>query len=370
MGNPVRLKRRTIIQSGAALGASLLGGARAQAGVEGSAQADAGRAFSVPAEEAPHDWTFMQWPVHRKVYRDPAHLVDVQATIAKIANTIAEHEPVVMLAAKDHHALARALLSEAVALWDVPTDDLWCRDSGPLIALGEGKRVVSHIAFNGWGSKQIHANDAEIARQIATRLNIPLVPSGLVGEAGGVEHDGAGLLIAHESSWVTKDRNPGRTRAEIEAALLQAYGARQMIWAKGVQGLDITDYHIDSLARLNAPGRALINLPQKPDRRDPFHRAALQTEAILRDAGLAVEVIEEPASRRINDPEFVASYVNYYICNGAIITAEFGDERADALAIDALKRHFPNRDIRALNVDVLGELGGGIHCATQQMPAI
>ncbi len=42
---------------------------------------------------------------------------------------------------------------------------------------------------------------------------------------------------------------------------------------------------------------------------------------------------------------------------------------ANSIAVDALKRHYPGREIITLNVDALGEVGGGIHCATQQMPA-
>jgi agmatine deiminase len=30
---------------------------------------------------------------------------------------------------------------------------------------------------------------------------------------------------------------------------------------------------------------------------------------------------------------------------------------------------YPDREVITLNVDTLGELGGGIHCATQQQPA-
>ena len=66
----------------------------------------------------------------------------------------------------------------------------------------------------------------------------------------------------------------------------------------------------------------------------------------------------------------MASYANFYVCNGAVIGAQFGDRYTDEIAHDALRRHFPGREIVMLNVDPLGELGGGIHCATQQMPAI
>lgn len=42
----------------------------------------------------------------------------------------------------------------------------------------------------------------------------------------------------------------------------------------------------------------------------------------------------------------------------------------DEIAKDALSRHYPGREIVILKVDLLGEMGGGIHCATQQMPAV
>ena len=81
-------------------------------------------------------------------------------------------------------------------------------------------------------------------------------------------------------------------------------------------------------------------------------------------------MIPEPVRRRVESLDFVASYANYYVCNGAVIAAEFGDRETDAIAVEALKRHYPGREIVTLNVDALGEIGGGIHCATQQMPAV
>ncbi|MEM6741609.1 MAG: agmatine deiminase family protein [Pseudomonadota bacterium] len=355
------MRRRDLLLSGGALSA-----------VAVSVGATPGtRRLHVPAEEAPHERTFMQWPVSRRVYPRGGFRRTVQETIADIANAIAAFEPVTMLAAQTHHSDARRLLSDSVTLWDIPTEDLWCRDSGPIFAVDDSDSlVVTHIAFNGWGGKQVHRNDAEIARRVAQRLDLPLLPSGLVGEGGGVEQDGHGLLMAHESSWVNKNRNPGLARGEIEARLLRAYGAERMIWAPGLWGEDVTDYHIDSLARFTGPARVLMNLPKRQDRRDPFHKAALATRDILNAAGLHLDIIAEPTQRRVRSIDFVASYVNYYVCNGAVIAAEFGDGAADARAVEALARHYPGREIVSLNVDPLGELGGGIHCATQQMPAV
>ncbi len=328
-----------------------------------------GSGLWVPPEEDPHEATFMQWPVSLSVYGDGFFLRKVQQTIAGIANAISEFEPVILMADTQHHGKISKLVSGKVMLWDIATEDLWCRDSGPLIAFGQNRqRVVSHIRFNGWGRRQIHKNDGKLAERIADRLGFDVVASGLTGEAGGIEHDGHGLLMAHESSWVHDNRNPGMPRSLIEAKLLAAYGAERMIWSPGLRDQDITDYHIDSLARFTGPGRVLINLPDSPYPGDPFHRAAFETHDILMAAGLSVEVIPEPNQRRVASDDFVASYANYYVCNGAVIGAQFGDRETDALAVRALKKHYPEREVVTLNVDALGEIGGGIHCATQQLP--
>ncbi len=324
----------------------------------------------VPAEENRHARTFMQWPNSRRVYPENTFLNVVQQTIADIANTIVDFEPVVLLAARDQHGAARKRLSAKVELWDVATEDLWCRDSGPLFAKQpDGKLAVSHIQFNGWGGRQVHRQDGLVAERVAERLGLPLIAAGLRGEPGGVEQDGHGLLMAHESSWVNNNRNTGLSRNDVERRLLAAYGAREMIWSAGVKGQDITDYHIDSLARFTGPGRVLINLPDQPDINDPFHAAALDTHDKLLAARLEVEVVPEPVSRRVKSIDFVASYANYYVCNGGVIAAQFGDRETDRIAVKALRKHYPNREIVTLNVDALGEIGGGIHCATQQMPA-
>ncbi len=332
--------------------------------------------WRVPAEEDLHERTFLQWPVSRAVYPEGWFLREVQDAILTLAKTIAAYEPVVVLAEASHHRAIRRRVSDGVDLWDVPTDDLWARDSGPLFCVdGQGGLAIRHLNFNGWGGKQPHPNDGLIARRVAGRMGLPLLDNGLVGEPGGVEQDGAGTLMAHESSWVNPNRNAG-TRDEVERLLLEAYGASQMIWATGLEGLDITDCHIDALARFVRPGSVLIQMPGYADPADPWNRAAHDTRAILetttdgRGRTLRITEIGDPMNARVVDPDFLASYANYYVCNGAVIAAEFGDPEADAIAHDTLTRLYPEREVVALNVDALGWIGGGIHCATQQQPAV
>jgi agmatine deiminase len=329
--------------------------------------------YRMPPEDAPHARTLMQWPVSLKIY-DTASLRAVQAKIALIANTISQFEPVAVMAAGNAAKAARAQLSAEIEIWDIPTDDLWCRDSGPtFVKNAAGQLAVAHIAFNGWGNKQPHGNDGKIAGEVAKRLGLPLLKTGLVGEQGGVEQDGAGTLIAHASSWVNPNRNSGNS-ASIGGLLNRALGAKKIIWAPGIKGADITDYHIDALARFIAPGRVLIQLPAEIDAADPWTTSAYETFEILKRATdargrkLELIVIKEPENTRSRNPDFVSSYVNYYVCNGAVICAEFGDKKADDRAMGILKSLYPGRKIISLNIDAIGEAGGGIHCATQQQP--
>ncbi len=368
--------RRRVVQTGLLGGLALLGGVAAtrRSPTSGVAVPDPRLAnYHMPLESAPHERTFMAWPVARQVY-GAEDLDAVQRAIATIANAIAEFEPVVMLGADRARRGNVAALSEGVELWDIPTDDLWCRDSGPtFVADDAGRLAVAHIRFNGWGGRQAHANDARIAERVAERLGVPLLETGLVGEQGGVEHDGAGTLLAHASCWVNRNRNR-LSREEVTRRLETALGARHMIWAPGIAGADITDYHIDALARFVGPGHVLIQVDDEIDPEDPWSRAAHQTLAILqqaRDADgrpIRVERLPEPVDIRSQASDFVSSYINYYVCNGAVIAAEFGDEEADERARSTLARFYPGREIVMLNIDAIGESGGGIHCATQQQP--
>ncbi len=369
------ISRREICKSvaiGAMAGLAGLSADPVRAGTTGMTN---GR-YRLPEEAGPHLRTFMQWPVNRLVYNDPVFLGMQQQVIADIANAISDFEPVVMLMDAAHEHAARRKLAAVVEIWDIATDDLWCRDSGPLFVIdASGNLAISDFNFNGWGGKQVHGNDGRIARRVAERLGLPIVETGLVGEAGGIEADGAGTLMAHESSWVIANRNQ-LPKAEIEQRLLEALGGETMIWAPGIKGLDITDYHIDALARFPKSGNVLIQLPGKIYPGDPWSAAAYETYEILQHANdasgnpLKLVVVPEPYHTRVKSEDFVASYVNYYVCNGAVLAAQFGDKETDREAADTLAKLYPGREIVMLNVDPLGETGGGIHCATQQQPAV
>ncbi|TPM37922.1 agmatine deiminase family protein [Mesorhizobium sp. B2-3-4] len=336
-----------------------------------SADGGAGRA---PSEAQPHARTWMAWPSTPSVYGGPGvYYESVQETLGRLAAAIADNEPVAMAAPADQHALAAELCGPKVELVDIATDDMWMRDSGPVFVRdANGSVAAIDFRFNGWGDKQAHATDAGVAAGVTRHLGVKRHLAAIRGEGGGIEYDGDGTLLLAESCWVNENRNPGMSRAEIEGHLKSILGVETVIWVPGVRAKDITDGHIDGSLRFVKPG--LLIASSVPGDTSEWGEAQAQALAILakaRDArGRGLEVVSIPAATEVRSTsdDFLTSYANYYVGNGALYTPQFGDSKADALARETLGRLHPERRIVQLDMDRIYENGGGIHCVTQQQP--
>ncbi|MCX5445639.1 agmatine deiminase family protein [Streptomyces nigrescens] len=376
----MEISRRQTLQAAAV---AALGGALSGCGTpdsDGSAPRETGAAPAaarsaggrrLPDEAHPHEATYMSWPGRRIWGPDTA---GVRADIARLARTIAEFEPVRLLAGDREAKAAQRACGSGVEVVPTPVDDLWMRDTGPVFVLGPDGVAGVDLNFNGWGGKQEHGHDRRVARAILADERLPRIKAPLVSEGGAVEGDGQGTLMVAESSLVNDNRNPGRSREDLERALKDLFGATTVIWVKGVKGKDITDYHIDALARFSAPGVVVLSTPAKHAPRNDFTGAYEQAREVLEGAvdarGKRLEVVElpEPADIGRRGKDFLACYVNYYVANGAVIMPRFGDRKADSKAAAVLREQYPGREVVQLPVDNIGEGGGGIHCSTQQLP--
>ncbi len=318
----------------------------------------------------------MAWPHWPGIYGGTGRLHAVRRDLARIATTVAAFEPVIMAVHPRDARKARRMLGGEIDLFEIPVDDLWMRDAGPNFVRSEdGSLQARGLNFNGWGGKQFHRNDARVAERVAEAAGTPFRRATVVGEGGGLEVDGAGALLAAESSWVNENRNPGMDRGQVEAGLAAALGIEHFIWTPGLVGRDITDYHIDAVARIVRPGELLVELPPMGAKPDAWTRAA---EAVERDLRLArdpagkpylVRTLRQPGRVRVDSPDFVNSYANYYVVNGGVVAAGFGDAAADEAATATLGTLYPGRRVAAIDIDALATYGGGIHCATQQQPS-
>ncbi len=330
---------------------------------------------TMPDEGEPHKRTWMAFGASASIWGN-ALLPVARANLGLIARTIAQFEPVTMLVRSNEQALAASACGPNVALLVSTMDDLWMRDTGPVFVKdASGARRGLNFNFNGWGSKQTARQDRLVAAAVTKAAGVPLTATSLVLEGGGIEVDGMGTAIITESCVLNRNRNPGLTKAEAEAQLKTLLGLKTIIWLPGIAGKDITDGHTDFYARFAAPGVVIAHMDNDPASYDNAvtkrHLAILKTARDARGQLLKVVVLNAPTSVRpgLASNDFAAGYVNFYVCNGAVIAPQFGDAKADADARSALLELFPTREVVQLNIDGIAAGGGGIHCTTQQEPA-
>lgn len=364
--------RRTIIKSLSVLaGSTLLGGLN-----KSIAMPNSNEIWFMPDESGPHERTWMAFGASQKIWGKKL-LPEVQRNLASIALAIAEYEPVSMLVRQSDLPIAQRLMGDKIDLIVCPHDDLWMRDSGPVFVVtkGGGKAAID-FNFNGWGGKQQFGNDAELAGFVAQSSKVQSIQSSLVLEGGGIEVDGQGTAIITASCVLNQNRNPGVTKDQCELELKRLLGLKKIIWLPGIQGKDITDGHTDFYARFVSPGVVLACYDSDPKSFDHAvtkrHLKILHKSTDAEGRKLKVVVMEAPLQIRAQfaNDDFAAGYINFYVCNGAVIAPEFGDPKADAAAKRALQSVYPDRDIVQLNIDGVAAGGGGIHCTTQQEPKV
>ncbi|MFQ2191656.1 agmatine deiminase family protein [Aeromonas jandaei] len=376
--------RRNVLKQLAAIGAlaglgNLPGKAFAADGAnpEESALASANTPFHMPEESTFQTRVWVAFAASSAIWgRD---YKEVQATIGRLVQAMVPYTQVNVLCREAEQALARQLCGEQNTRFIVAElDDIWLRDTGGVfVQNGEGELGLVDFNFNGWGDKQEHEQDAGVAELVSKQADARYLQSKLTGEGGGIEVDGNGTAIMTESCWLNSNRNPGVSKAQLEAELKANLGLRKIIWLPGIKGKDITDAHVDFYARFVRPGVVVVNLDNDPESHD--YEVTRQHMAILKQATdadgnkLELHVLPPPLDGRDNrfsrSRDFAAGYINYLPINGAVIAPEFGDKAADSYCHELLTRLYPGREIVQINIDPVAAGGGGIHCITLHQPA-
>lgn len=328
-----------------------------------------------PAEWEPHARTWMVWP-HRQVMWAP-DLDAVQTDYARLADTIARFEPVRMIADPKAAKRARRLCGDGVEIVTHPVDDSWFRDTGPSFVHRDGELAGVDWRFNAWGGKtRAVAKDAALAARVLAEMGVPSIPSTLTTEGGGLNSDGRGTLLTTDTVMLNPNRNPGLTRAEAEAEFARTLGTRKVIWLPGNPYETGTDGHVDGIACFTAPGKILAEIdPMDSPEEAAVGQSNLDMLNAVTDADgrpLEITLLYSARRRTVETTEnfgFCNCYINFYVCNGAVIMPGYG-EPADAPARATIQAAFPNREVVQLPIPALATGGGGIHCVTQQEPAV
>lgn len=327
----------------------------------------------MPPETAEHECTWMAWPSSGYTLGESSADADTaRATWAAVAHAVSDFEPVRMVVDPDGMAAARSWLDSRVEILEAPLDDAWMRDIGPTFVHRAGELGAVDWRFNGWGGQQwaTWEKDARIARFVADAAGARLIPSELVNEGGGIHVDGAGTVLVTETVQLDQGRNPSWTKSEVENELVRTLGVDRIIWAPRGLTRDYDSFgtrgHIDIVATMPAPGRVLLHVQTDPAH--PDYGLDGQIRAVLPDEW-TVTSLRAPARLADRNGPVDHSYVNHYVCNGGVIACGFDDPH-DAEAATVLAEAYPDRAVVFVDARPLFERGGGVHCITQQQPAI
>jgi agmatine deiminase len=329
----------------------------------------------LPAEWERHEGTAMCWPVREDMWGD--QFANAEAAHADVANAIAQFEPVTMVASPRASERAASMCGSGVEVIELPIDDSWFRDSGPIYVFDdEGARVATDWRFNSWGNKFLpYDDDAAVARRFAERAGHAIRSIDMVFEGGSLTGDGEGTLVTTTQCLMHPNRNPSMTQVDIEAHLLAELGTETVIWLPyGLALDDDTDGHVDNIAAFAAPGHLVLqgcNDRAEADwlRLDVDQRVA-RGAVDARDRSLEVTVVPVLPFADVDGERVVVPYLNYYVGNGFVVVPTCGNEADDDI-VAMIGELYPGRETFGLDVGaVLAHGGGGIHCITQQIPAI
>ena len=223
-----------------------------------------------------------------------------------------------------------------------------------------------HFRFNGWGGKfEPYDGDEDAGTWLAERHGDLVEEAPLVLEGGSIAVDGEGLLLTTEQCLLHPNRNPQLSREEIEAALRERLGVQRIVWlGEGLVEDRDTDGHVDLIASFCGPAKALL---QAVPEDNPNFAACEQNRRRAQAAGIEVLELDRLAYVEVAGEPIAMSYLNHYVCNGAVIVPVAGIED-DEPALATIGAAFDGREVVPVPGRVLAYGGGGPHCITQQVP--
>ena len=349
--------------------------------------------YFMPAEWECHEGTWLQWPhddTHQNSQVRQEHLW--LAMTAALLNDEIVHITVPDERRFEHLTHQLTYYGSNHSQLDIhliPTNDVWSRDNGPIFLINDrGDLAITSWNFNGWGERYPFDKDRLVPESVAEVLGLPLFTAPITLEGGAIEVNGKGTLIATRTSIINPNRNPGLSQEQVESAIQQYLGVDHIIWLSGAPREfcdavgDDTDLHIDEFVRFVDESTVLYSWTE--DENHPFfpylkqHLVELQSAETESGKPLTLVPLPLPENKLYSTfqtspaPPFksvpsLAIYANFYIANQVVLVPVYGDVN-DAQALDIIADHFPGRQIVSLPAQVTAEMGGMMHCVTQQQP--
>ncbi len=295
------------------------------------------------------------------------------------AFTSADYHVIALCRDREEAAAAFAGVKEdRLTVLEIPYNDTWTRDYGPLTVIREERLRTLDFGFNGWGLK--FAADKDNLVNLRLRERYVIMPETYRNErdfeleGGSVDTDGEGTVLTTSRCLCSPNRNGGKSKEELNRILHDRLGADHILWLDyGALEGDDTDSHIDTLARMAPHDTILFTGCRNVD--DSQFEELLKMRAQLAmfrtPLGEPYNLVELPLPDPIYDAEgnrLPATYANYLVFNRHIFMPTYGQPQNDHLACQTVRIAYPDHEVVGVDCTTLLHQHGSLHCATMQIP--
>jgi len=369
--------------------------------------------YRLPAEWEPQDFVLLTWPNATTDWAP--YLQDIQQTVAEMVRVIARHEDVVLVTMFRNDVPEEFREMEHVFVVELPNNDTWTRDFGPIVLKREGASSPSATAngadaketlwldfcFNGWGEKFLAYWDNLIPLKLWTLYGFMDEcdyedHQDFVLEGGSIDTDGQGTLFTTSQCLLAPHRNQPLTQAEIEEQLKRRLHVGRVVWLDhGNLVGDDTDGHIDTIVRC-APQDTLVYVgcdDEADEQYEDFQALENQLKALRTASGHPYRLLRLPMPDAIYEGQgtwdngqegsvegqeergkgqeaerLPATYANFLVINGAVLVPTYAQPEKDAEALRIVQQAFPDREMIGIDARTIIRQHGSVHCMTMQIP--
>lgn len=349
--------------------------------------------YTLPFEGGKHKGTIIELPYRRDTWR--LNAVPAISVFKEIVSIISKYENVYLLVDLSiDDSVCNQFIMNNVFIIRCKYNDSWARDN-TLLFMSNGKNIKAvDYGFNAWGGSvdglyPYYLDDNNLGKFLIDYFKCDSISKkDFILEGGSIHSDGEGCLITTEACLLSKGRNSSLTKDEIELELKNTLGIDKVLWIPHGIYNDETNEHVDNVCCFLAPG--VVALASCEDENDIQYQYYMEAYNYLSNAtdskGRKLEIVNIPVpktlymtseeakgleiSDAIERPEnnrLAGSYINFYMSDKFVLVPQFGVEE-DEIALNILKKYYPNKDVYGIKSREILLAGGNIHCVTMQVP--
>ncbi len=294
------------------------------------------------------------------------YLDEAEETFVNIIHAIIKYQKCLVVCHDVKSVKSRFKENENLYFVEYETNDTWARDSSVLCVEESGEVKLLDFVFTGWGGKFDAHLDNEMSRAVANHYSAKMESYDFILEGGGVENNGAGVVLTTSECVLNKNRNHTLDSIEITQKISAYLGATEVLYLNhGYLAGDDTDSHIDTLARF-CDANTIMYVKCEDESDEHYKELKLMENELieLQDShGFKLVALPMTDEMIYDDERLPATYANFLIVNGAVIVPTNGVSQ-DEEALEIFRKTFVGREIVAVNCSVLVRQHGSLHCVT------